>query len=219
MSSATRSTLKPETQSAPEKETTMPFANIKIPQAALSRAQKEDLIHRTTAMFVDLFGEGVRPTTMVLVEEVADAATAGPTRCSSCRKPIAPGNSASPRCMSGSLKSDASPGRHASGGARWKVPSCPPVLLVLASGPQAREPSSEKSAPSPPSCGEGRCEAARWGSARRCKAWPVAKSQDTRLGDCSSTSSSRSALPAVRYRLGAVPVARLKALLKALSEV
>ena len=50
----------------------MPFANIKIPQAALSRAQKKDLIHRTTAMFVDFFGEGVRPTTMVLVEEVAD---------------------------------------------------------------------------------------------------------------------------------------------------
>ena len=50
----------------------MPFANIKVPQAALSRAQKEDLIHRTTAMFVDFFGEVVRPTTMVLVEEVAD---------------------------------------------------------------------------------------------------------------------------------------------------
>lgn len=50
----------------------MPFANIKLPQAALSRAQKEDLIHRTTAMFVDFFGEGVRPFTMVLVEEVAD---------------------------------------------------------------------------------------------------------------------------------------------------
>jgi len=50
----------------------MPFANIKMPQAALSKAQKEDLIHRTTAMFVDFFGEGVRPYTMVLVEEVAD---------------------------------------------------------------------------------------------------------------------------------------------------
>ncbi|RUX70159.1 4-oxalocrotonate tautomerase, partial [Mesorhizobium sp. M7A.F.Ca.US.005.03.1.1] len=45
----------------------MPFANIKLPQAALSKAQKEDLIHRTTAMFVDFFGEGVRPYTMVLV--------------------------------------------------------------------------------------------------------------------------------------------------------
>ncbi|MBZ9775396.1 tautomerase family protein [Mesorhizobium sp. CO1-1-8] len=50
----------------------MPFANIKLPQTALSKAQKEDLIHRTTQMFVDFFGEGVRPYTMVLVEEVAD---------------------------------------------------------------------------------------------------------------------------------------------------
>ncbi|MER9587006.1 4-oxalocrotonate tautomerase family protein [Mesorhizobium sp. M0276] len=50
----------------------MPFANFKMPQAALSKAQKEDLIHRTTQMFVDFFGEGVRPYTMVLVEEVAD---------------------------------------------------------------------------------------------------------------------------------------------------
>lgn len=50
----------------------MPFANFKMPHAALSKAQKEDLIHRTTQMFVDFFGEGVRPYTMVLVEEVAD---------------------------------------------------------------------------------------------------------------------------------------------------
>ncbi|MER9299772.1 4-oxalocrotonate tautomerase family protein [Mesorhizobium sp. M0621] len=50
----------------------MPFANFKMPQAALSKAQKEDLIHRTTQMFVDIFGEGVRPYTMVLVEDVAD---------------------------------------------------------------------------------------------------------------------------------------------------
>ena len=50
----------------------MPFANFKMPERALSGAQKEELIHKTTAMFVDLFGEGVRPYTMVLVEEVAD---------------------------------------------------------------------------------------------------------------------------------------------------
>ena len=50
----------------------MPFANIKVPQAALSKAKKEDLIHRITAMFVDFFGEVARPTTMVLVEEIAD---------------------------------------------------------------------------------------------------------------------------------------------------
>lgn len=50
----------------------MPFANFKMPQGALSKAQKEDLVHKTTDMFVALFGEGVRPYTMVLIEEVAD---------------------------------------------------------------------------------------------------------------------------------------------------
>lgn len=50
----------------------MPFANFKTPEAALTRAQKEELIHKTTQMFVDYFGEGVRPYTMVLIEEVRD---------------------------------------------------------------------------------------------------------------------------------------------------
>ena len=50
----------------------MPFANFKTPEAALTKAQKEELVHRTTQMFVDYFGEGVRPYTMVLIEEVRD---------------------------------------------------------------------------------------------------------------------------------------------------
>jgi 4-oxalocrotonate tautomerase len=50
----------------------MPFANFKLPQAALSRAQKEELVHRTTAMLVDYFGEGARAHTMVLIEDVPD---------------------------------------------------------------------------------------------------------------------------------------------------
>ncbi|SFO48884.1 4-oxalocrotonate tautomerase [Mesorhizobium sp. NFR06] len=50
----------------------MPFANFKTPAAALTKAQKEDLIHKTTQMFVDYFGERVRPYTMVLIEEVPD---------------------------------------------------------------------------------------------------------------------------------------------------
>jgi len=50
----------------------MPFANFKLPQAALSKAQKEDLVHRTTAMLVDFFGESARPHTMVLIEDVPD---------------------------------------------------------------------------------------------------------------------------------------------------
>ena len=50
----------------------MPFANFKTPQAALTKTQKEELVHRTTQMFVEYFGEGVRPYTMLLIEEVAD---------------------------------------------------------------------------------------------------------------------------------------------------
>lgn len=50
----------------------MPFANIKLPQAALSRAQKKEIVHRMTAMFVDYFSEAARPHTMVLIEEVPD---------------------------------------------------------------------------------------------------------------------------------------------------
>jgi len=50
----------------------LPFANIKLPQAALSRSQKEEVVHRITALLVDYFGEAVRPHTMVLIEEVPD---------------------------------------------------------------------------------------------------------------------------------------------------
>jgi 4-oxalocrotonate tautomerase len=50
----------------------MPFANIKVPQAALSTAQKQEIVHRVTAMFVDYFSEAARPHTMVLIEEVPD---------------------------------------------------------------------------------------------------------------------------------------------------
>ncbi|RUW32181.1 MULTISPECIES: 4-oxalocrotonate tautomerase family protein [unclassified Mesorhizobium] len=50
----------------------MPFANFKMPEAALTKAQKEDLVHKTTQMFVEYFGEDVRPYTMVLIEEIPD---------------------------------------------------------------------------------------------------------------------------------------------------
>jgi 4-oxalocrotonate tautomerase len=50
----------------------MPFANIKVPQAALTNIQKEEIVHRITAMFVDYFSEAARLHTMVLIEEVAD---------------------------------------------------------------------------------------------------------------------------------------------------
>ncbi|MGV0911757.1 tautomerase family protein [Martelella sp. FOR1707] len=50
----------------------MPFVNIKTPEAALTRAQKEDIIHRVTDMLAEYFTEAARPHTMVLIEEVRD---------------------------------------------------------------------------------------------------------------------------------------------------
>jgi 4-oxalocrotonate tautomerase len=60
----------------PEKSTkrriVMPFANFKFPQGLLNEKQKEEIIHKTTDMFASYFGEGVRPYSMVLVDEVVD---------------------------------------------------------------------------------------------------------------------------------------------------
>jgi 4-oxalocrotonate tautomerase len=50
----------------------MPFVNFKFPEAAMSRAQKEELVHRTTNMLVEYFGEPARAHTMVLIEDVPD---------------------------------------------------------------------------------------------------------------------------------------------------
>lgn len=50
----------------------MPFANFKVPQGTLNAEQKEEIIHKTTDLFAHYFGEGVRPFTMVLVDEVVD---------------------------------------------------------------------------------------------------------------------------------------------------
>ncbi|PTW61553.1 4-oxalocrotonate tautomerase [Breoghania corrubedonensis] len=50
----------------------MPFVNIKTPEGALSRAQKEEIAHRTTDMLVEYFSEDARAHTMVLIEEVKD---------------------------------------------------------------------------------------------------------------------------------------------------
>jgi 4-oxalocrotonate tautomerase len=50
----------------------MPFVNYKLPERALTGAQKEQLIHRTTALLVEMFGENARPHTMVLVEDIPD---------------------------------------------------------------------------------------------------------------------------------------------------
>ncbi|HEY3632940.1 MAG TPA: 4-oxalocrotonate tautomerase family protein [Jatrophihabitantaceae bacterium] len=50
----------------------MPFANFKVPAGTLTAEQKEQIVHRATELYVDIYGERARPTTMVLVEEVAD---------------------------------------------------------------------------------------------------------------------------------------------------
>jgi 4-oxalocrotonate tautomerase len=50
----------------------MPFANIKVPQAALSTAQKAEIIHRLTDLLAEYLSEAARPHTMVLIEEVPD---------------------------------------------------------------------------------------------------------------------------------------------------
>ena len=50
----------------------MPFANIKVPQAALSKAQKAEIVHRLTNMFVEYFSDAARAHTMILIEEVPD---------------------------------------------------------------------------------------------------------------------------------------------------
>jgi 4-oxalocrotonate tautomerase len=50
----------------------MPFANFKVPAGTLSAEQKEVIVHRTTDLYAELYGERARPNTMVLVEEVPD---------------------------------------------------------------------------------------------------------------------------------------------------
>lgn len=50
----------------------MPFANYKVPEGTLNTEQKEEIIHKTTDLFVSYFGEDVRPFTMVLVDETVD---------------------------------------------------------------------------------------------------------------------------------------------------
>lgn len=50
----------------------MPFANFKIPAGSLTAKQKETIVHRTTDLYAELYGERARSNTMVLVEEVSD---------------------------------------------------------------------------------------------------------------------------------------------------
>ena len=50
----------------------MPFANFKVPAGSLTPQQNELIVSRTTDLYAEIYGDHVRPNTMVLVEEVAD---------------------------------------------------------------------------------------------------------------------------------------------------
>ncbi|MFE7170422.1 tautomerase family protein [Streptomyces sp. NPDC057616] len=50
----------------------MPFANFKVPEKTLTAQQKEEIVTRTTELYVEIYGERARSNTMVLIEEVAD---------------------------------------------------------------------------------------------------------------------------------------------------
>ncbi|WP_030670641.1 tautomerase family protein [Streptomyces sp. NRRL B-1347] len=50
----------------------MPFANFKVPAGTLTTEQMERIVTAATELYVDLYGERARATTMVLVEEVPD---------------------------------------------------------------------------------------------------------------------------------------------------
>ncbi|MBT2414140.1 4-oxalocrotonate tautomerase family protein [Streptomyces sp. ISL-12] len=50
----------------------MPFANFKVPAGSLDEKEKKEIVTRATQLFVDIYGERARATTLVLVEEVTD---------------------------------------------------------------------------------------------------------------------------------------------------
>ncbi|MFE9258561.1 tautomerase family protein [Streptomyces sp. NPDC006879] len=50
----------------------MPFANFKVPAGTITAADKRKLVEHTTDLFAEIYGERARPTTVVLVDEVAD---------------------------------------------------------------------------------------------------------------------------------------------------
>ncbi|WP_439694306.1 tautomerase family protein [Curtobacterium sp. SP.BCo] len=50
----------------------MPFANIKVPADTLTAESKKKLQDAVTDAIVDVYGERARPTTLVILDEVAD---------------------------------------------------------------------------------------------------------------------------------------------------
>ena len=50
----------------------MPFANFKVPAGTVTAAQKQEIVEQATELYVSVYGERARATTLVLVEEVVD---------------------------------------------------------------------------------------------------------------------------------------------------
>jgi 4-oxalocrotonate tautomerase len=50
----------------------MPFAKFKVPAETVTAEDKKKIVARATDLYVEIYGERVRPTTVVLVEEVPD---------------------------------------------------------------------------------------------------------------------------------------------------
>lgn len=50
----------------------MPYANIKIPAGLLDESQKRELVSGIADALANVFGEGSRATTMILIEDVPD---------------------------------------------------------------------------------------------------------------------------------------------------
>ncbi|MFG3255401.1 tautomerase family protein [Streptomyces sp. NPDC048172] len=50
----------------------MPFAHFKVPAGTVTPQDKQKIVERTTELYAEIYGERARPTTVVLVDEVAD---------------------------------------------------------------------------------------------------------------------------------------------------
>ncbi|MGW0048146.1 4-oxalocrotonate tautomerase family protein [Nocardia cyriacigeorgica] len=50
----------------------MPFANFKVPAGTIDDEDKRKIVERTTELYVEIYGERARATTVVLVDEVID---------------------------------------------------------------------------------------------------------------------------------------------------
>ncbi|MGM7645358.1 tautomerase family protein [Nocardia sp. JW2] len=50
----------------------MPFANFKVPAGTIDNDDKRKIVERTTELYVEIYGERARATTVVLVDEVVD---------------------------------------------------------------------------------------------------------------------------------------------------